>query len=98
MNGRRAPRGQLTCAQVRGFLLGRRILLNQTLDLRPQQRVALDGGVSLEQMPRQPRVLTAFGGWLVVVPEVIPQDLGLRRIGGRNSGAAMQQSARLIKV
>src|SRR5713226_4737677 len=49
-------------------------------------------------MPRQPRVLTAFGGWPVVVPEEIAQDLGLRWIGGRNSGAAMQQSACLIEV
>src|SRR6266496_990830 len=68
------------------------------LDLRPDLRIALDGGVSREQVTSQPRILAAFGWRFVVVLEKIAQKFGLRRIGGRNSRAAMRQSARLIKV
>src|SRR6266498_834163 len=49
-------------------------------------------------MTSQPRIPAAFRGRFVVVLEKIAQDPGLRRIGGRNPWAAMQQSARLVEV
>jgi len=76
----------------------RPIFVNQALDLGPNLRVALDGGVSRKEMPGQPRVLAAFRGRFLVVKEKIVQDLCVCRVGSRNPGTAVEQAVSLVEV
>src|SRR5215510_251617 len=71
---------------------------DKVLNLRPNDWIAFDGGVALEEEPVVPRISTARAGFFWVSEVKIADNRSARRISRDNFRAAVNYSVTLIKI
>jgi hypothetical protein len=77
---------------------GRQPVSDEQINLRPNMRIAFDGGMTFEQKPVLPGVCTTFGRFLFVFEAQIAENSGMRGVCGGDLGPAMQKPIGLVKV
>lgn len=74
------------------------MLQQHVFDQRPQVRIALALHVAGSEETLHAGLVRARNRIFLVIDAVIPQNLGLRRVGGGNLCPAVENAMRLIKV